>query len=37
MSSGREKLEELADETEVNALGREELRKEEQKFAFSVG
>ena len=37
MSSVREQLEKLADEAEVNALGREELIKAEHTFEFSVG
>jgi|TARA_A100000172_G_C2944283_1_gene76759 hypothetical protein len=37
MSSVREQLEKLADDTEVNALGREELIKAEHTFEFSVG
>ena len=32
-----EELERLADDTEVNALGREELIKAEHEFGFSVG
>ena len=32
-----EELERLADDTEVNALGREELIKAEHEFEFSVG
>ena len=36
-SSVREQLEKLADDTEVNALGREELIKAEHTFEFTVG
>ena len=36
-TSVTEELERLADDTEVNALGREELIKAEHSFEFSVG
>ena len=36
-TSVTEELEKLADDAEVNALGREELIKAEHKFEFSVG
>ena len=36
-TSVTEELERLADDTEVNALGREELIKAEHEFEFSVG
>tara|TARA_Y100001951_G_C11078663_1_gene150108 strand:+ start:223 stop:444 length:222 start_codon:yes stop_codon:yes gene_type:complete len=36
-TSVTEELEKLADDAEVNALGREELIKAEHEFEFSVG
>ena len=36
-TSVMEELEKLADDTEVNALGREELIKAEHEFEFAVG